>query len=179
MEGNRNNEGDEDVLLELYKISDENHRFYVNKRFTIITFYFPLMTLVLSGIYVLASQNYRVFISIFGIVLVLLLYSLENRNWILNNICLNNCIKIASKLMVMKKINGNDNLHLKLSQSYKENLPEGSTFLDRFVIKIANTQHRMVSWMTFFLLLYWTGLALVPLFGSRSLFLGKDRNKWL
>jgi len=148
------------VLVELYKVAEENHRFYVAKRFTIISLYFPLMTLVLSGFYILggAYLHYRILICICGFVLTLFLYSLENRNWILSNICLHNSKEIGIK------INSDDNLHLKLIQSYYSALPEGSTFLDRLLRKIARSQHKSVSRLTVFLLLYWISLAIISIF---------------
>ena len=146
-----------DTLMELYKVAEENHRFYVAKRFTTISLYFPLMTLILSGIYVLAESNYRILICIAGFVFTLFLYSLENRNWILSNICLQNSKEIGMK------INGSNNLHLKLVQSYHGDLPEGSTFLDRLVRRIARSQHKAVSRITIFLLLYWISLAIISL----------------
>ncbi len=149
-----------DVLVELYKVAEENHRFYVAKRFTIISLYFPLMPLILSGIYVLGGvhSHYRILICIIGFVLTLFLYSIESRNWILSNICLENSKEIGIN------INGNDNLHLKLIQSYYSVLPKGSTFLDRLVRKIARSQHKAVSRLTVFLLLYWTSLAIISIF---------------
>ena len=147
------------VLVELYKVAEENHRFYVDKRFTIISLYFPLITLVLSGIYVLseAYSPYRIIICIGGFVLTLFLYSLENRNWILSNICAHKSKEIGIK------IDGKDNLYLKLAQSYHSTLPEGSTFLDRLIRKIARSQHKAVSRLTTFLLLYWISLAIISI----------------
>ena len=148
------------VLVELYKVADENHRFYVANRFTIISLYFPLVTLVLSGIYVLAGSSdsagpyFRTFICILGFVLTFFLYSLESRNWILSNICAHKSKEIGIK------IDGDDNLHLKLTQSYRTALPEGSTFIDKLVRKIARTQHKAVFGLTIILSLFWIGLAI-------------------
>lgn len=146
-------------LIELYKSADENHRFYVAKRLTIITLYFPLMTLILSGIYALVGLQYQVLPCILGIVLTLFLYSLANRNWILSNICTKMCKDIGRK-----KINADNNLHLKFAESYRAALPEGSTFLDRLIRRIANTQHKAVSIFTVFLLVYWLSLAIILYF---------------
>ncbi len=145
-----------ETLLELYKVADENHRFYVDKRFTIVSLYFPFATLILSGAYLVvestgpADSNYQVLICVLGFLLTLFLYILENRNWILSNICLRNSEDIGTK------INEASNLHYKLGHSHTFELPKTATFLDRWVKKIS--QHRAVFCLTIILLLYWVAL---------------------
>lgn len=143
-------------MIESYKVSDENHRFYVNKRFTIISLYFPSMTLILSGFYFFLdkSHNYqllKIVTCTLGLLLTLFLYNLEKRNWILNNICLDDCSDIG------KKIFDYDNLHEKFKNSYKFQLPESSTLLDKLLNKfnIINTQHKTVSVLTILIIIYW------------------------
>ncbi len=141
-----------DRLLETYKIADENHRFYVENRFRIISLYIPVVTVVLSGIYYFAkvAWYYRALVSLVGFVLTVFLYSLECRNWILSNICSERCQEIG------RRIDGNENLHVELAESFKDHWPKpGPTFLDRSVRWLANTQHRTVSRVTCLLLLYW------------------------
>ena len=147
-------------LVDMYKVAEENHRFYIANRFIIMSLYFPLMSLILSGIYFLGGLNsrYQIMVSICGIVLTLFLYSIEYRNWILSNICLHNSKEIG------KKINGNYNLHLKLVNSHNLTLPEGSTFFDKSTGKIIKTQHKAVLGLTVFLLFYWISLATIQIF---------------
>jgi len=143
------------TLLEMYKVADENHRFYVDKRFTIVSLYFPGVTLVLSGVFALGDPLFRVPVCILGVALTLFLYALENRNWILSNTCSHNCSWIG------KQINGQYNLHVQLEQSYSGPLPIGATILDPLVRRIARTQHKAVSVITIFLLVYWIAIAII------------------
>ena len=146
-------------LVDMYKVAEENHRFYVANRFIIMSLYFPLMTLILSGIYFLGGLNllYQILVLICGFVLTLFLYSIEYRNWILSNICLHNSKEIGTK------INGNDNLHLKLVNSHNLTLPEGSTLFDRLTGKIIKSQHKAVLGLTVILSLYWISLATISI----------------
>ncbi len=156
-------QNDENYLMELYRVADENHRFYVSRRFTIISLYFPLMTIVLSAFYFFAvsydfARILRILTVILGLVLTLFLYSLENRNWILSRICSDSSKDIGND------INGDNNLHVKLSKSFSDPLPKYSTCLDRLVRRIANTQHKAVSILTVLLLFYWISLGIIPEF---------------
>lgn len=150
-------------LMELYKVADENHRFYVSKRFTIISFYFPLITFVLSGIYAFAGAIGQILICLLGVVLTLFLYGIERRNWILSNICLKKSKEIG--IQIESQINRNDNLHEELDDSYNKPLPVGSTWLDsiRIIKRIATSQHKAVYILTFFLFIYWIILALLAI----------------
>lgn len=148
---------EEEKLLELYKISEENHRFYVEKRFMIISFYFPAVTILSSGIYALTTSFNKVLVCVFAFALTVFLYSLENRNWILSNICL------ESSYLIGQKLDGDSNLHLRLSKSYYSKLPKGATLLDKVIRKVGKSQHKAVSRLTTFLLLYWISLALLSL----------------
>jgi len=149
-----------DKLLELYKVADENHRFYVEKRFRIISLYIPAVTLTLSGVYYLAKVAwcYGLLVSLSGFVLSLFLYALECRNWILSNVCSDRLVEIG------RQIDGDSNLHVKMANSYKCYWPKAPpTHLDRAVRWLANTQHRAVSGLTWLLLLYWGFLASISI----------------
>jgi hypothetical protein len=150
--------------LDLYKIADENHRFYVDKRFTVISFYFPAITLIASGLFAFSPKPFRPVAAVAGIVVTLFLYLLEYRNWILSNTCLHNAKGMGEGL------NGEQNLHVQLTKSYSTDLPEGSTCLDRLCKRCADrrkwwiSQHATVSALTCFLVAYWTVLAVVGFF---------------
>jgi len=157
-------------LLELYKIADENHRFYVDKRFTIISLYFPAITIALTGVYTLASGYQRAAVCVVGLALSLFLYSLENRNWILSNACAEASRRLGTKL--------GDSLHHELRESWRSELPQSRTILDRAIKKIANildpesratnfAQHRTVCGLTVLLVIYWIGLALYSVSGVK------------
>jgi len=160
-DSDRQNVLDQKTLIELYKVADENHRFYVDKRFTIMSLYFPLTTIILSAIYAALSQqaHFRVLIAVLGIFLTFFLYGLETRNWVLSGICLHTCKRLGAK------IDGAENLHVKLVGSYHEKLPSHATFLDNLAVRLrtAVSQHWAVSRMTIFLLIYWLTLAIISL----------------
>jgi hypothetical protein len=140
----------EHPTLEMYKIADANHRFYVDKRFQILALYFPAETTVLAGLYSIAREPFlRIILSILGIVLTLFLYELESRNWILSRACSDRCVDLG------RLLEGEENLHAILSNSYKAALPAYSTVMDKIAKKLAPTQHRSVSHLTVILLIFW------------------------
>ncbi len=143
-------------LLELYKIADANHRFYVDKRFKILSLYFPAVTSILLALYQLAPQSslgYRIGIAFIGFVLTAFLYELERRNWTLTNICSDICRHLGYQ------IEGQENLHVWLKASYMV-LPPYSTWLDKLIFKLAKnpTQHRAMCYLSTFLIAFWIGL---------------------
>jgi hypothetical protein len=143
------------LRLQMYKIADANHRFYVDKRFKILSLYLPAETFVLSALYSIAIEPFlKILLSILGIVLTLFLYELESRNWILSNICSDRCAALGNHL------EGESNLHVVLSNSYKAALPAYSTMMDKIVKKLAPTQHKTLSHLTLVLLAFW-GLLMV------------------
>jgi hypothetical protein len=147
------------LRLEMYKIADENHRFYVDKRFKIISLYYPSATLVLTTLSYFAGGWYtKISISIMGVLLTIFLYSLESRNWILTDVCSRRCAYIG------KLLEGEDNVHVKLSKSYNADLPEYSTCLDKLLRLMARsklTQHRAVSTITLLLVIWWVLLVII------------------
>ena len=144
--------------LQMYKIADANHRFYVDKRFKIISLYYPSATFVLTALYYIAREWYlQTLLSIVGLGLTLFLFELESRNWILSNICSKRCVSLGSLL------EGNDNLHVILSDSYKAPLPAYSTTMDKLAKKLAPTQHKAVSHLTIVLVMFWLVLMVVSL----------------
>lgn len=144
------------VKIELYKIAEENHRFYVDKRFTIISLYFPLVTIILTGFYTThLDSNLFLFICGLGFFLTLFLYFIENRNWILSNICLEMSNKICSEI-------NSHNLHERLLDSDKHVFPEKPMLMDKLARKIGRSQHKSVRLLTYFLLLYWIALLVSP-----------------
>ena len=148
-----------ETLVELYKVADENHRFYVDKRFAVLSLYFPLMTLILTGIYAVAAPKgpkpIRLSICFLGVALTLFLSMIESRNWHLSNVCLHRAADICADMKVRH------NLHSELSKSYDDPLPEWATLFDRLVRVIGRSQHKAVLRLTIILLLYWIGLAVV------------------
>jgi hypothetical protein len=153
--GSTGSEGEEtqNLRLEMYRIADANHRFYVDKRFKILSLYFPVETFVLTALYSIAIESFlKILLSILGIVLTLFLYELESRNWILSNICSDKCVGLGSLL------EGEGNLHVVLSNSYNAALPAYSTIMDKIVKKLAPTQHKTLSHLTLVLLVFWSVL---------------------
>lgn len=157
-EKEKRGKNDISVLIELYKVAEENHRFYISKRFMIISLYFPFISLILTSIYFFIRSDLRFLISILGIILTWFLYSLENRNWILSNICLEMSKKLGAN------ISSEYNLHLKLINSFKNPLPISRTFIDGVIRKISNSQHKTILVLTIFLIIYWLALLVVPFF---------------
>ena len=150
--GTTGSEGEEtkNLRLEMYKIADANHRFYVDKRFKILSLYFPAETFVLTALYSIAIEPFlKILLSILGIVLTLFLYELESRNWILSNICSDRCVGLGGLL------EEEGNLHVLLGNSYKAALPAYSTIMDKIVKKLAPTQHKTLSHLTLVLLVFW------------------------
>jgi hypothetical protein len=144
--------------LEMYKIADANHRFYVDKRFKIISLYYPSTTLVLTALYYIATKWYmQTLLSLIGVLLTLFLFELESRNWLLSNICSDRCVSLGSLQ------EGEGNLHAILSSSYKAPLPAYSTAMDKLVRKIAPTQHKAVSHVTVVLVVLWLVLMVASL----------------
>jgi hypothetical protein len=146
----------------MYKIADANHRFYVDKRFKIISLYYPSATLVLTALYYIARVAGQIWymqtlLSTVGLLLTLFLYELESRNWVLSNICSDKCVSLGSLL------EGEDNLHVILSNSYKAPLPAYSTPMDKLARKLAPTQHKAVSHFTLVLLMLWLVLMVISL----------------
>jgi len=155
-------------VLDLYKISDENHRFYVDKRFTIISLYIPAITATMTGVFLLVSRYQRVAVCAVALVLSIFLYFLENRNWVLSNVCAKSSRRLGLVL--------GDSLHHEIGESWHSELPESQTWLDRRIEGIASfldtratnlSQHGTVFGLTVFLIIYWIGLALCSIFGIK------------
>jgi hypothetical protein len=143
----------EKLRLEMYKIADANHRFYVESRFKIISFYLPAETSILAALYIVTPDRYlKIGASAIGFLLTFFLYGLESRNWILSNICSDRCVSLGGSF------EGKDNLHVKLSKSYKDPLREYSTIMDKIIKELAPTQHELTSGLTIVLLVLWAAL---------------------
>ncbi len=160
MIGDNQQTRDLEVLIEAYKVADANHRFYVGKRFTIISFYLPIVTAAFSAGYFLLSSYERLWVAVLAFVVTLLLYALESRNWILSNVCLNRARSIASEMAGRsdEAVGRELALHDDLADSYKSPLGAGATWLDAVVRRVADSQHKAICWFSVLLMACWLGL---------------------
>jgi len=144
-------------LLAWYKIVEENHRFYVDKRFTVISVYFPAMTLLTSILYALSDSHLRLGACVLGVLVTVLLYAIERRNWILSNACLN----AAETLVDGRQLKGDVLCELRKADFCRRR--KGKTFLDPLFPKWM-TQHRIMCLLTVVLVLSWVCLGAVTVF---------------
>ena len=142
---------EDETLMELYKISDENHRFFVDTRFKTLSLYIPVVTLVLTLAFNSSTQQGpRILIALMGAILTLFLYVIELKHWILSNISLRCCNDLC------RKINYKDSLHYNFTRTHLDPLPESKTFLDTFLFKMRlSNQHKITAYITVILISYW------------------------
>jgi hypothetical protein len=150
-----------EILVELYKVCDENHRFFVDTRFKALSLYIPGITLAFTGAFIYAKDPLlQKLIGIMGIILTLFLYVIELKHWILSNMALKCCNELYSK------INPEQGLHYRFTRTHLDPLPDSKTFLDSalFKLKLSN-QHRATAYITTLLIFYWILLLLFNLRG--------------
>lgn len=138
------------VLIDLYKTSDSNHKFFVGKRFTILTLYLPLLSGALLIPY-LAIDDFavRLLVGILGIAATAFLYVIEYRNWLMSNVCLDDCVRLE------REISNKALLFQKLRSAKGTDLPVTKTHLDSFLSRFVISQHNATAAATYFLLGFW------------------------
>ena len=158
MEPTEREEKETAFRLQMYKIADANHRFYVDKRFKIISLYYPSTTLVLTALYYIARDVWylQTLFSLVGVLLTLFLYALESRNWILTNACSRSCVRLGCLL------EGHNGSHI--MSSFLQS-PFACIFNSyrQLVRKIAPTQHKAVEQITGVLVAFWLVLMFISL----------------
>jgi hypothetical protein len=154
-----------EILMELYKIYDGNHKFFVDTRFKALSLYVPGITLALTAAFIVYTQNplMQKVIAIIGIVLTLYLYVIELKHWILSNMALKYCDEIYSKICPEQ------GLHYRFTRTHEDPLPDSKTFLDTILFKLRLTnQHRATAYITMLLIFYWILLIILSSKGLSS-----------
>lgn len=140
----------EERLIELYKICDENHRFFVDTRFKTLSLYIPAVALALTVAFFNTKYPLQIIIAIMGIVLTIFLYVIELKHWILSNISLRSCNDLCLA------IGYTNSLHESFTTTHSDPLPESKTFLDTLLFERGlSNQHRATAYITTILIFYW------------------------
>lgn len=154
-----------EILMELYKIYDGNHKFFVDTRFKALSLYVPGITLALTAAFFYAQNPLmQKVIAIIGIALTLYLYVIELKHWILSNMALKHCDEIYSQICPEQ------GLHYRFTRTHEDPLPASKTPLDSILFKLKLTnQHRATAYITMVLIFYWILLIILSSKGLSSI----------